>query len=145
VPLDDVLPALEAELAALWRRGRATARAAAHALHPQLDPTAYPLVLVLGQQGALRMSELGERLQLDKSTLSRQVDAAARTGLVERTVDPFDARARLVDLTDAGRTALSRVRAQQRAAWERSLTGWTRDEVVTLTALLAKLDESGVG
>ncbi len=81
---------------------------------------------------------------LDKSTVSRQIDAAERAGLVTRSVDPSDARARLVGLTPIGRERLDAVQARRRAEWEQSLTTWTRDEVVALTRLLAKLGESGV-
>jgi DNA-binding MarR family transcriptional regulator len=145
VPDEDVLPALEQELAALWRQGRASAREAARQVHPRLDPTAYPMIVVLGQAGPMRMSELGAALTLDKSTISRQVDAAVRLGLVERTVDPVDARARLVGLTEAGSSALNAVRERQRTGWRKALRSWDRAEVVRLTELLAKLRQSGVG
>jgi DNA-binding MarR family transcriptional regulator len=144
VPHEDVLPALEAEFAAFWRRARAATRDAARALHPHLDPTVFPLVALLGHVGPLRVSDLGTQMQLDKSTVSRQIDAAERAGLVERTVDATDARARLVGLTATGRERLTEVQVQRRADWERQLAGWTRDEVVALTRLLAKLGESGV-
>ncbi|MCU1662907.1 MAG: MarR family transcriptional regulator [Pseudonocardia sp.] len=141
---EDVLPALEEELATLWRRARISARDAARALHPQLDPTAYPVVVLLGRTSAMRMSELGAALFLDKSTVSRQVDAAVRAGLAERTVDPSDARARLVALTPAGRAKLTKLQADQRARWEDALAGWSREDIVQLTALLAKLSQAGI-
>jgi Transcriptional regulators len=144
VPHEDVLPALEEELAAFWRRSRAAGREAARELHPELDPAVFPLISVLGRRGPLRMSELGARLILDKSTVSRQVDTAERLGLVRRSVDPSDARARLVELTETGRERLDAVQARRRAAWNRALSQWSREDVVTLTRLLAKLGESGI-
>jgi DNA-binding MarR family transcriptional regulator len=144
VPHEDVLPALEAEFAAFWRRARASTRDAARGLDPHLDPTVFPLVALLGHVGPLRVSDLGTQLMLDKSTVSRQVDAAERAGLVERAVDTTDGRARIVGLTATGRERLAAVQAQRRADWERQLAGWSRDEVVALTRLLAKLGESGV-
>lgn len=141
---EDVLPALEEELSAMWRRGRVAMRDAARALHPGLDPTAFPLVAVLGREGAMRISELGAELSLDKSTISRQLDAAVRVGLVERTVDPSDARARLVDLTAEGRARLAVLRAEQRTQWKAALERWSRADIVALTGLLAQLRESGV-
>jgi DNA-binding MarR family transcriptional regulator len=145
VPHDDVLPDLEAELAAFWRQARASGRDAARLLHPRLDPTAYPMVVVLGESGPMRVSDLGTRLFLDKSTVSRQVTSAVRLGLVETTVDPTDARARLVGLTDTGRRAYQAVRGERRGRWLAALEGWDRAEIVTLTELLAKLRRSGVG
>lgn len=144
MPHEDVLPALEDEFAAFWRRLRVAARDAARELHPHLDPTVFPLISMLGKVETLRVSELGARLLLDKSTVSRQIDAAERVGLVARSVDPSDARARLVGLTPIGRERLDAVQSRRRAEWEQLLTAWTRDEVVALTRLLAKLGESGV-
>ncbi|MCP2165555.1 MarR family winged helix-turn-helix transcriptional regulator [Goodfellowiella coeruleoviolacea] len=143
--VDDVLPALEQELAAMWRRARAAGRAAARELHPRLDPTAYPLVLLLFEAGPLRMSDLAAGLLLDKSTVTRQVDAAARLGLVERTTDPGDARARLVALTPAGRDRLTALLTERRTHWRAALASWDRDEVVALTRLLHKLGNTGIG
>lgn len=142
---EDVLPALEEELTAIWRQTRAGAREAARVLHPRLDPTAYPMIGVLADAGPMRVSELGNRLFLDKSTVSRQVAGAVRLGLVETTVDPTDARARLAGLTTSGRTAYEALRAQRRARWQDALQGWERADIVTLTGLLAKLRRSGVG
>ena len=141
---EDILPALEEELAALLLRARASARDGARALDPRLDPTAYPLVVLLGRTPTMRMSELGAALLLDKSTISRQVDAAVRVGLVERTVDPSDARARLVALTSAGRVRLAELQADRRARWEDALAGWAHDDIAQLTMLLAKLGRAGV-
>ena len=62
-----------------------------------------------------------------------------------RTVDPTDARARLVGLTETGRRNHQVVREQRRARWEQALRSWDRRDVVTLTDLLAKLLEAGVG
>jgi DNA-binding MarR family transcriptional regulator len=101
-------------------------------------------VVLLGRTSAMRMSELGAALFLDKSTVSRQVDAAVRAGLAERTVDPSDARARLVALTPAGRAKLTKLQADQRARWEDALAGWSREDIVQLTALLAKLSQAGI-
>lgn len=142
--VDDVLPALEHELAALWRRARAASRAASRALHPRLDPTAYPVIVLLFEAGPMRMSELAAGLMLDKSTVTRQVDAAARLGLVERATDPSDARARLVALTPSGRDRLARLLAEQRGHWRTALASWDRDEVVQLTTLLHKLGNTGI-
>lgn len=142
---EDVLPALEDELTALWRQWRVSSRDAARQVHPRLDPTAYPMVVVLSQGGPMRVSELGAALSQDKSTISRQVEAAVRLGIVERTVDPTDARARLVGLTETGRRNHEVVRDRRRAQWEHDLRSWDRADVVTLTELVAKLREAGVG
>lgn len=141
---EDVLPALEEQISAFWRASRVSARDAAREVHPRLDPTAYPMVAVLASTGPMRMSELGAKLFLDKSTISRQVESAVRLGLVERTVDPTDARARLVGLSAGGRETFLAVQQRRRARWLEALAGWDRADITALTGLLAKLRGSGV-
>jgi DNA-binding MarR family transcriptional regulator len=55
------------------------------------------------QSPARRMQELGERVQLSQSALSRVVARLERDGLVERTMCADDRRGIYVMLTDAGR------------------------------------------
>ncbi|GIG27780.1 MarR family winged helix-turn-helix transcriptional regulator [Cellulomonas marina] len=133
------LGALEAEVSALWQLRRAQGRALARLLHPRLDPSAVPLLAALGTQGAVRSTELVRRLRLDPSTLSRQISAAERLGLVERLPDPTDARARLVDLTPAAREKYTAFRAEQLEHWQRSVHDWSAADVETLTTLLRRL------
>ncbi|MBO0843403.1 MAG: MarR family transcriptional regulator [Nocardioides sp.] len=57
-------------------------------------------------EGSLRMYELGDRLQWEKSRLSRQVMRMAARGLVERRECLDDRRGAFVDLTAAGRKAI---------------------------------------
>lgn len=76
----------------------------AHALH-ELGP-----VEELGQL------ELGRRLRLQKSTVSRLVANLIAKGWVQRQEDPADGRAARLTLTPAGRTAaadLAAARAQR--------------------------------
>lgn len=140
----EAVPALEAEMAALWRRSRARIRTLARQVHPQLDPAAYPLVVLLAGRGPLRISDVGAALELDKSTASRQVDAVVRLGLAERLADPSDARARLVGLTPDGAQRVRRLQQEQVDRWRASLTAWPADDVRTLTALLHRLGETGL-
>jgi hypothetical protein len=43
-PVDEAVLALEAQMAELWRRGRARTRTLARLVHPQLDPATYPVL-----------------------------------------------------------------------------------------------------
>jgi DNA-binding MarR family transcriptional regulator len=56
----------------------------------------------------LRMSDLGERVVLSRSRVSRIVDEMTASGLLERHADPLDGRATLAGMTEAGRSALRR-------------------------------------
>ena len=57
--------------------------------------------------GALRMFELGERLQWEKSRVSKQVSRMEARGLVERRHCADDRRGAFVQLTEAGMAAIA--------------------------------------
>ena len=48
------------------------------------------LLLEVERRGQTSVTELAGALELDKSTLSRTVDAACRAGLIDRTMDPCE-------------------------------------------------------
>lgn len=56
---------------------------------------------------SLRMFELGERLQWEKSRVSKQVSRMEARGLVERRHCADDRRGAFVDLTEAGHAAIA--------------------------------------
>lgn len=59
----------------------------------------------LAGHGPMRLSDLGRRLGIAPSTLTRNLDRLVEAGLVERRSDGKDARASRVSLTGAGRRA----------------------------------------
>jgi DNA-binding MarR family transcriptional regulator len=56
----------------------------------------------------LRMSELGQRVVLSRTRVSRIVDELVAAGLVERLANPEDGRSSFAQLTDKGRSELRR-------------------------------------
>ena len=70
----------------------------------QLDTSAFRLLWLLTEGPPRTQRELADELQLDPSTVTRQVSAAISHGLVERYAEP-DSTARLLRPTEAGRTA----------------------------------------
>ena len=70
----------------------------------QLDTSAFRLLWLLTEGPPRTQRELADELQLDPSTVTRQVSAAISHGLVERYAEPGSA-ARLLRPTEAGRTA----------------------------------------
>lgn len=94
------------------------------------------LLTELGRSGALPMFELGQRLSLEKSWVSRAVDGLVDGGLVRKQPNPQDARSWLVTLTADGRRRVAELNrtldnhashlldgmsARDRAAVEKSL------------------------
>jgi DNA-binding MarR family transcriptional regulator len=138
---DDPIADLETELVEMWRRGRARIRTRARAIDPRLDPTCYPLLALLAQRDRLSMSAIIAELGVEKSTLTRQIDSVVRLGLVERHLDPDDARVRLIALTDKGHRRLDEVTATAIADWRDRLSRWEPTDVRQLTQLLRRLAE----
>ncbi|MCG6947662.1 MAG: MarR family winged helix-turn-helix transcriptional regulator [Acidobacteria bacterium] len=65
--------------------------------------------------GAMRLRDLGNRLGIAPSTLSRNLARLEERGLIEKEPDPVDGRAQTVALTAAGETAAGDVRRQEQA------------------------------
>lgn len=86
------------------------------------------MLIELGRAGALAMGELGARLSLEKSWVSRAVDTLVAEGLVRKSPNPDDARSWLVDLTAAGRRRYAALNLQLDGHAERLMQGLTRTE-----------------
>jgi DNA-binding MarR family transcriptional regulator len=70
----------------------------------RLDTSAFRLLWLLTEGTPRTLRELAEELQLDQSTVNRQVNAAIKHGLVERYAVP-GSPSRLLRPTEAGRAA----------------------------------------
>lgn len=69
------------------------------------------LLTELGRSGPLPLSELGTRVSLEKSWVSRAVEAMVERGLVTKEPNPSDARSWLVTLTVDGERTLHELNA----------------------------------
>ncbi len=91
----------------------ATSHAFTKAYKKLLDPLGltypqYLVMLVLWEEDALTVKEIGNRLQLDSGTLTPLLKRLDGAGLVTRTRDPGDERQVRVSLTEVGRSLKSR-------------------------------------
>jgi DNA-binding MarR family transcriptional regulator len=64
---------------------------------------------MLVEHGPMRLSDLTERLFLDKSTTSRVVRTLVKKGYVRQQADPHDGRATALNATRAGRGLCARI------------------------------------
>jgi DNA-binding MarR family transcriptional regulator len=71
------------------------------------------------QRGCTSVTELASLLELDKSTLSRAVDAMCRMGLLDRQVDSCCRRQQVIRLTDKGREKADTINALCDASYTR--------------------------
>ena len=68
----------------------------------------YLVLVVLGAHDEIPIKDVGRELRLDHATLSPLLRRLERDGLVTRHRSPYDERAVLVSLTDAGRAVHER-------------------------------------
>jgi DNA-binding MarR family transcriptional regulator len=74
-------------------------------------PTQCHILTELGRSGAQPMNELGQRLLLEKSWVSRAVDGLVELDLVSKQANPADARSWIVALTPAGKRRVRELNA----------------------------------
>ncbi|MER5994872.1 MULTISPECIES: MarR family winged helix-turn-helix transcriptional regulator [Streptomyces] len=121
----EAVEVIQREMTVFARR----ARASAGRMHPELSLVSYTLLGHLETSGGCRATDLAAHYALDKSTVSRQVAALERSGLVERRADPEDQRVQVVRLTQAGRRVLARVTESRRAAFAERLADWPEEDL----------------
>jgi len=108
----------------------------------------YPLerahYLLLGHlhDGPLSVGELAIRLTLDNSTVTRQLHAMERKGLISKEVNPADGRSALIVPTTKGQeqaTSMHHLRVQR---MEVMLRNWNANDIDNLTSLTDRLTEA---
>lgn len=133
---DERLDDLEHEVGVLLRRARRVIRARAEQVHAELSAPAYMILRFLKDRGAVRASLIAECFETDKGAVSRQVQHAVDLGLVERSADPDDKRASLLELTPAGHQGLADVDGVRRERLKERLDEWDDDALGALVAQL---------
>ena len=108
----------------------------------------YDVLLELnsGPDRRLRMSELGERVTLSRTRVSRLVDDMTAAGLVVREANPDDRRSAYAVLTPQGRTVFRQAAPTYLAGIdERFGTTLTLAELTTMKHALEKVIRRGAG
>jgi DNA-binding MarR family transcriptional regulator len=134
--------AVETEVAVLMRRGEATRRAIPMEPHRALDRASYLILRHLDVAGPLNVSALAAALHLDGSTVTRQVAALVRAGLVSRDPDPQDRRGAVIAATPSGLSRMGGVRKAREELYAEILASWSEEDHRTLAVLLHRLNES---
>jgi DNA-binding MarR family transcriptional regulator len=124
--------ALGAEVMRLTRR-RATSYPGS-----VLEDSAFRLLLVLVEEGPRSLRDLAHELQLEQSTISRQVTAAVSHGLVER----YGESPRLVRATGAGQEAYLHDGRLRGEVWSRAIAELGAERGARLIAALHELNDA---
>ena len=90
-------------------------------------------------RGTVGLSALADELDVDLSTMSRQVRALEQSELLARSADPADGRAVVLALTPEGGELLKRMRATRRTLVGEQLDDWSDGDVADLARLLRRL------
>ena len=99
----------------------------------------------LVEHGPMRLSDLAERLFLDKSTTSRVVGTLVKKGYVEQRADEADGRATALHATAGGRRLCKRITddlIEQQKQLLQDLEPDVRDAVVKVIRRLARAADS---
>lgn len=90
-------------------------------------------------KGPLPVNALGAKVLLTSGSITTAIDRLERRGLVERSGDPSDRRARIVHLTGAGRKLIHKLFTEHEQAMEKAAFSLAPEERVLLLELLRKL------
>lgn len=92
------------------------------------------LLSTIEDRGEARISDLAAIDHCSQPTMTTQVRRLEDAGLVSRTVDPQDARAVLIRITDKGRRVLTQARIDRAAVIDPRLEQLAPDDRATLAA-----------
>ena len=95
-------------------------------------------IIVLMNSGPMTQGQLGERLHLEKSSVSRLTNGLEKRGWIERTKGPKDSRQRIVTLTSKALETAERCSTIARTILEEAQHGMTEDERLVLRSLLSR-------
>ncbi|WP_326795740.1 MarR family transcriptional regulator [Streptomyces sp. NBC_01808] len=104
-----------------------------------LDRAAVALLRQIDDSEPLRLGELADRLGVEASHVTRQVQQLQKAAYVSRVPDPDDRRAQRIQLTDAGREAIGRIRAVACRGMQGALAEWSPEDLRTLAELFHRM------
>src|ERR1039458_8317991 len=136
----DTIGVIELELLKLVRHLETFGRRSS--LYRQVDRAGYLVLRTREATGPMSTKALATTLNLDASTVTRQITALESGGFVERRPDPTDRRSSTIVLTPEGRRTMGGVARERRQSMEALVSDWAEGEKVTLGRALNRLNVS---
>jgi DNA-binding MarR family transcriptional regulator len=136
----DTIGVIELELLKLVRHLETFGRRSS--LYVQVDRAGYLALRTLASMGPVSTKALAGALNLDASTVTRQITALETDGFVARLPDPSDRRSSAIVLTPEGRHAMDGVEKERRQVMETLIGDWGEREKLTLGRALRRLNLS---
>jgi DNA-binding MarR family transcriptional regulator len=134
----DSMELLESEMLTFVQRIDTTSRQST--MYQRMERAAYRIARLLDAHGAATVGDIARALDLDASTVTRQVAAMEARQQATRRVHPVDRRAWEIHLTAGGRAdmhAITQARRKRFAGW---LEGWDETDIEHFGRLLARFN-----
>jgi DNA-binding MarR family transcriptional regulator len=136
----DTIGVIELELLKLVRHLETFGRRSS--LYLEVDRAGYLALRMLEVMGPVSTKALATALNLDASTVTRQISALESGGFVERRPDPLDGRSSTIMLTEAGHQTMVDVEGERRLGIEDLVCGWAERDKANLGRALSRLNTS---
>ena len=107
-----------------------------------MRPYLYGILARIRDRQPVRISDVAEDMDYDRSTISRHVAELTNLGCVARASDPADGRVVILRLTDEGTRVIERVYEAWTSTLDELTAEWDEPDRETFLALLARLDSS---
>jgi DNA-binding MarR family transcriptional regulator len=131
---------LEEQVSALMRQANASVRLAALQIDPTLPPFGFKMLRMLSRCGAIHASAVADRMDVDRSIISRQTKQLEELGLVECRVDPEDGRARYLAVTPLAVERMHAAGLTGRTKIQDELHTWSAEDLQRFTGYIARLN-----
>jgi DNA-binding MarR family transcriptional regulator len=120
-------------------RGRAAARLRSERSGVELSRAGVAILAALVQRGGLRLNALAELADAEPAIVTREMRLLTAQGFVRSQPDPSDGRARIVNITPAGKTAFTRYRDAIDEIIADTFSAWNAGDLATLRRLLRRV------
>jgi DNA-binding MarR family transcriptional regulator len=104
-----------------------------------INRTGHWLLVRVSESAPVRLSEIADSVELDLSTISRQVRDLVAAGLLAKVPDPADGRAALLSITERGLAVLESVSEARRRVLAEAIANWSDEDRNALASGLLRL------
>ncbi len=98
------------------------------------SPAAAAALATIVRRGPITLGDLAAAEQVSPSTITKIVSRLEADGAIERVIDPDDRRVHRVQLSEEGRTGITRYRSRRNAWLADQLAGLDDDELARVVA-----------
>jgi DNA-binding MarR family transcriptional regulator len=135
---EDAVESLYQQLTLFVRRSRDLG----NDIHPELSLVSYTVLSVVASTPGTRAADLATVLGLDKSTVSRHMDALVQERLLRRGGEQPGRRGYTLSLTPQGRRHLEVAASRVRSRLSGWLADWDESEIENFISLFIRFNES---